>query len=399
MTVDTTMEKPPSDEEQAYTYQALDASRQQIRLIKLHNNDLDNALAPNIRCELTTHDLDTAPVYIALSYVWGPPQPTQTIYLDGKAFTVRQNLYEFLHTFRTQHSNDCLIWIDQISIDQGSIRERNHQVQLMSTIYTRCKFVIAWLGLSSQGVAEEFLHDPCYNTANELLLNLYFTRVWIVQEILLPHDVRIMCGIAWVDWDLLCRAVIRLDSNERHCVLTREWLFIGRYHAERSWTLQRCIRQFAQMDCQVPHDKVYGLLGLLAANERPQVDYDKLLADVYMDVINMIETLALDLPYIERAKWFPPELDESRIGIYTQFALDLGIEEGLQSQLEDYFWQISKLDTGIQGPRKVQMGFERAGFGAGTPDCWWYEYEGQRHHWNCKPLKQKHENSSLLSIT
>jgi hypothetical protein len=395
------MPVPPSgdDDISPYKYQALDASRQQIRLIKLHNHHLESALAPSVRCELTTHDLATAPVYIALSYVWGPPQPSQTIYVDGKAFTVRQNLFDFLDIFRNENINDSYLWIDQISIDQGSIRERNHQVQLMSTIYTRCKFVIAWLGVSSQEVAEEFLHDPCYNTANELLLNLYFTRVWIVQEILLPHDVRIMCGITWVDWDLLCRAVIRLDSNEPHCVLTREWLFIGRYHAERSWTLQRCIRQFAQMDCQVPHDKVYGMLGLLAANERPQVDYDKLLADVYMDVINMIETLALDLPYIERAKWFPPELDESRIGIYTQFALDLGIEERLQSQLEDYFWQISKLDTGIQGPRKVQMGFERADSEAGTPDRWWYEYEGQRHHWIGKPLNLKHENSSLLSIT
>jgi hypothetical protein len=81
-----------------YRYQALDATRQQIRLIKLVKNT--SSKRPP-RCKIYTFDLASAPKYIALSYTWGPPDPSCRILVDKKAFKVRENLYNFLCSFQT----------------------------------------------------------------------------------------------------------------------------------------------------------------------------------------------------------------------------------------------------------------------------------------------------------
>jgi hypothetical protein len=38
------------------------------------------------------------------------------------------------------------MWIDQISIDQQDVEEKNHQVSMMADIYEHAETVIAWLG-------------------------------------------------------------------------------------------------------------------------------------------------------------------------------------------------------------------------------------------------------------
>jgi hypothetical protein len=46
-------------------------------------------------------------------------------------------------------SSRPLIWIDYLCINQGNVEERTHQVALMSSIYSKAKTVIIWLGMPS----------------------------------------------------------------------------------------------------------------------------------------------------------------------------------------------------------------------------------------------------------
>ena len=129
-----------------YRYQALDATRQQIRLIKLVKN-ISSKRPP--RCKIYTFDLASAPKYIALSYTWGPPNPSYRILVDNKTFEVRENLYNFLCSFQTNsaiRTDTAYLYIDQICIDQENLQERNSQVRLMSDIYTQSSHVVVWLG-------------------------------------------------------------------------------------------------------------------------------------------------------------------------------------------------------------------------------------------------------------
>lgn len=56
--------------------------------------------------------------YEALSYVWGDRESTNKIWVDGCLFTVTENLFEALSNLR-QPSEDRLLWVDAICIDQS----------------------------------------------------------------------------------------------------------------------------------------------------------------------------------------------------------------------------------------------------------------------------------------
>jgi hypothetical protein len=43
-------------------------------------------------------------------------------------------------------TNASVLWVDAICINQGDVKERAHQVQMMGLAYNKAKNVIAWLG-------------------------------------------------------------------------------------------------------------------------------------------------------------------------------------------------------------------------------------------------------------
>jgi hypothetical protein len=128
-----------------------------IRLVEvLVDSSLDYATP--ISCKLHVVPLDHRPAYTALSYVWDNASVTKTILLDGEQFVVRENLWNFLNHRRATRTgtrdNDSYLWVDAISIDQGSIKERNHQAAIMGRIYSEAKMVIAWLSNSPPALVE-----------------------------------------------------------------------------------------------------------------------------------------------------------------------------------------------------------------------------------------------------
>jgi hypothetical protein len=328
-------------DEPSHRYQTLDTTRQQIRLLKLHPSLIEATLgfpkapyvAQCVHCELTIFDLATTPAYIALSYVWGPPNPTQAICVDKKKFSVRQNLYEFLQTFHRDPANDCYLWIDQICIDQNSIAERNSQVQLMASIYKRSKFTVSWLGLSSSACAEDFLADISYSKARAVLLNPYFTRLWIAQEIMLPRHLHILCGHIWIQEELIARVVSSPAIIQDRQILRALRLLSGRNG--HPLLLAAAVDQYAEMECYDPRDKVYGLLGLVDVGQRPEVDYSKALHEVYFDVIDIICKRPGDAPLKQHSQFasFHPK----RRAQYLRFARDIGLHGFQLRQLETFF--------------------------------------------------------------
>jgi hypothetical protein len=78
-----------------YTYTALRSS-DSIRLLCIEPGDDSDQIV----CSLVAASFDEESGYEALSYVWGPEEPTQNIICDGKRHTVRQNLFDALSNFR-----------------------------------------------------------------------------------------------------------------------------------------------------------------------------------------------------------------------------------------------------------------------------------------------------------
>ena len=123
-------------------FQALPVDGDSIRLLLVQPSARP---AARIRCTLMTARLSATPVYEAVSYTWGDPAPTRQIFIDGRAFRVRDNLYTCLLRLRLA-LDPRVLWIDAICIDKSGLTEKGHQVRLMPKIYSKAErgTCLAW---------------------------------------------------------------------------------------------------------------------------------------------------------------------------------------------------------------------------------------------------------------
>ena len=121
-------------------------SESHIRLLKI----LPGRLACSLSCELIHASIDQTPPYEAVSYVWGDPEPQNTIFCNGRDLDVGRSLGSALYRLRF-YENERLLWIDAICIDQGSVQEKNAQLPLMRKIYQQAKEVLIWIGPEDDG--------------------------------------------------------------------------------------------------------------------------------------------------------------------------------------------------------------------------------------------------------
>ncbi|KXJ86967.1 heterokaryon incompatibility protein-domain-containing protein [Microdochium bolleyi] len=127
----------------ALPYTPLDPASAQIRVLRLNPCD-----SSPLSCSLSVVSLDDRPKFTALSYVWGDLARTQTIVVDGVAVEATQNLHDALHWYR-RHRPGTPIWVDAVCINQADLREKSHQIGLMSRIYQEAHRVVCWLGPST----------------------------------------------------------------------------------------------------------------------------------------------------------------------------------------------------------------------------------------------------------
>lgn len=221
-------------------YQPLDKARHEIRLLELAQHDDGTAC---YRLHVTS--IDENPTFTALSYVWGDPNVTKDIIIDGYKLAITTNLASALRhvkshwqkAFPDRDPSEFRLWADAICINQPDISERNHQVPLMRSIYSSAELVIAWLSgedgdLPLAFKTLEYLHEEfssvdwdltalcddlewirrhpglyCEDDPNEklgqtsktwsslesLCFLVYWRRVWILQEVLLAKHLLYTC--------------------------------------------------------------------------------------------------------------------------------------------------------------------------------------------------------------
>ncbi|KAJ9603999.1 hypothetical protein H2200_011521 [Cladophialophora chaetospira] len=281
-------------------FKTLENSQRHFRLLTV-------APAPSsaglIRCSTEIYHLDGAPPYRAVSYTWGGGTKNRAIFLNGKKFKVRPNLYALLQ--HLQRSNyDSYFWIDAICIAQSDVRERNHQVRIMGSIYTKATEVLVWLGpelARSNELAEDLSmlcgnnhsYDNqtlrhCYRTLCErgnsqrfwddltsLCGNSYWLRCWILQEVSLAKHIQFLVGNTALDCNDLswvCRALpvvaTAVDGADGERVrdelssnIGRVLHVLDRKSEGKSATLQGILMTTEKTDCADVRDRVFGVLG------------------------------------------------------------------------------------------------------------------------------------------
>jgi tetratricopeptide (TPR) repeat protein len=136
-----------------FSYQPLSLARS-TRIIKVYPSQYKTAA---LVCELSEEVLNDnhPPCYAAISYTWGSQTADKRIFCHGKKFLVTENVEGILRQFRRPEKMSYL-WIDAISINQSSVKERSQQTRIMDDIYRLADVVAVWLGPSTEITADAF---------------------------------------------------------------------------------------------------------------------------------------------------------------------------------------------------------------------------------------------------
>lgn len=217
-----------SDQIQNTIYTPLNAQDHQIRLLRLLPGSDDQV----IKCKCVIHSPKGSGSYEAVSYVWGSPTPTESIYLNGYEASITLNLWTLLKHFRKLKEGQ-LLWIDALCINQDDASEKNQQVSLMADIYRQCSECLVWLGndtsVNHASQAFQLLRDLAdggeENTVftSQAMLALkdvmacpWWSRIWVVQELLLPPRSLLFLGDQTIDWITVREAAEFCIGHIRH---------------------------------------------------------------------------------------------------------------------------------------------------------------------------------------
>ena len=322
-------------------YHPLKSSFGQIRVLRIIPTPHDRPICGR----LTEVSIGPNTEYTALSYQWGSARSERDIVrilVNEQTFWIRRNLWQFLDRVRKspllyrRH-----LWIDAICINQAandiaSLDEKNHQVNMMNLIYGEAHKVICWLGEPDPTLKQNLVYLQAYlshpiTVKQEVyalrglsrLLNLpYWTRIWIVQEVVLARRITLMCGDfrfswhkfldLWEDYENAAqssrrnRSIVR-QSEDRGLASTFESMIDwgkakqiiqwssgsypdqpkrrGQIDTSESHSLIKILKTFEHQECSNPLDKIYGLLGLM----RKKVlmpNYGKDIEELCSDVVD-----------------------------------------------------------------------------------------------------------------
>lgn len=314
------------------------------------------------------------PRYEALSYAWGSEADSAHVRirnrnhgLDSHSYynlPITRNLDAALRALRKYHAAEDpegtlasslsrVLWIDAICIDQANAAEKGPQVAMMGNIYQSASRVIAWLGPADEtshramqfmcsvglqvnvsfrgselspapGASDPTLGDiqvPLFETNDDddmatcltaLFERAWFSRLWVVQEILLGNPSVVLCGPQdAVPWSLFRKAIAVVSwkwshspNSHRHAVMSRLWTFVT--VQDNTAYLSRLRHDFGALACKDKRDRIYAVMNLLGPLERRHLrirpDYDRPVAKVYRELVRRSIGILGDLTILEECE-------------------------------------------------------------------------------------------------
>src|SRR5437016_725887 len=121
-----------------------------VRLIELEEGEPDS----EISIRLLIAELDFAPQFEALSYVWGDPNDRLPITCNGRTIFITVNLHKALRRTRCT-DRPRILWVDAICINQRNNKECSYHVSFMNKIYDKAKRVLVFMGDDQDGRAAD----------------------------------------------------------------------------------------------------------------------------------------------------------------------------------------------------------------------------------------------------
>ncbi|KAF2736284.1 HET-domain-containing protein [Polyplosphaeria fusca] len=270
------------DGNSSHVYQPLLGS-DHIRVLVLEpSDDTDSPLCGSFH-EASLKDLSGK--YEAISYTWGKPILSYPVHTgDGSQVFVTENLDNALRRFRKKKAR--WLWVDALCINQIDSAEKAVQIPFMADIFRAATRVLAWLGPGTggeDGIIRSLpraakLQEATPAAAIEQLLSLpWFSRVWIVQEIIANAQLMIVCGSSKISWVTFLEAIsyCGIDAKEGEVIrpgfaamrrIIRTW--VKRHFPTTNNTTARdggllnLMTDFSNFSCSNSRDRIFAIYSL-----------------------------------------------------------------------------------------------------------------------------------------
>lgn len=223
--------------------------------------------------------------------MWGGPDDGHQISINGHAFLVHKNLFEFQKT-TGQRFGDLHLCIDAICIDQDNMAEKGHEVERMSHIYHDAHEVIIWLGIDGDfgrlfawatedprrriGLDEEA--ENIVPTIQDLCFHPYWTPTWITQEVLMASKLRVTQASHDIGFEDLRNAIwAEIGGTEplgqtAAARLMMTWISTA---GSSPWmSIFTLLTWRADSHCADPRDRIYALLALVYLDKFRELHVD-----------------------------------------------------------------------------------------------------------------------------
>jgi hypothetical protein len=212
-----------------YSYTSLPPEPTAFRLLKLETT------SAGVSYDIVHSNLANPLPYEAISYRWGSDVISDWILIRGSYLGVTESVNAILNAL-IPTAGSRYLWIDFVCINQKDAFEKDSQIPLMRKIYGEALQVIAFIGdgpdhdgelvrqilprlsqhLHASYEAHLGLSPPPENPLQQFpesgkafhnfLLNEYWTRVWIIQELVVAHKLCIHYGGTAIEWDIFSSA-------------------------------------------------------------------------------------------------------------------------------------------------------------------------------------------------
>lgn len=332
----------------AYAYSKL-PSPTYTRLLELQPSEDPDA---ELRCRLYAVELyaPATPFYEAISYTWGTNTPSQTLIIDIDRGTstyvlITTNLSDALRRLRSGDTPRAL-WADAVCINQKDDVEKSRHIPLMTDIYRAASRVLVWLGGNFAEEEQALLHikrlarhvhsnlealssdlhrQGLIDAVTDLVHLPWFSRRWIIQEVVLNPDVVLICGSQQLSFGRLGQLVDWLSADDNVALVVWKG-FSAMFDLWKRSTLAppaaklfELIINFELFECADARDRIFTLLTFATdvtmsvsqqitttpKNRSQQgpvlsIDYSSSIEDVYTSTaISLVETRGLEWVLIQ----------------------------------------------------------------------------------------------------
>ncbi|RSL38283.1 hypothetical protein CEP53_014998 [Fusarium sp. AF-6] len=277
----------------------LDDPSNSLRLLHL-----DDRTSPILSGTFQRVSITHLPSYEAVSYCWGGDDGDYTkpefIIVGGRLFPITKNCAAALRKVR-ETSKEGVIWIDSLCINQNDVKERSVQVSQMGKIYSGAQKVHIYLGnnVDDRTASEAFFvlnsahgfsmrHGSWAMSVKTLFAQTYFSRMWVIQEVLLAKSAQLYWGTATVRWKALSEGHLEEFKKAGIDDDIPDWIRIQAINKNlrNSEAFGELLFSAMGSNASNDRDKVYGIYGLLfdAEVEGLTVDYGLSVKSVFTNM-------------------------------------------------------------------------------------------------------------------